>query len=130
MEEKQQPYFKAPAGLPLVQHGLLMMLEHCKNGKLSLAKVVEKMCHAPAQCFQLAERGYIREGYYADLVLVNLDEKTLVDKAGLYYKCGWSPFEGHTFPAAITHTFVNGHLVYGKNGFDESKKGKRLAFDR
>ena len=129
-EEKQQPYLQAPSGIPLVQHSLLQMLEHHKAGAISLEKIAEKMCHAPAECFRLKERGYIREGYYADLVLVDLQKKTRVEKSNIYYKCDWSPFEGHSFPGVITHTFVNGHNVYGKNGFDESKKGKRLFFDR
>ncbi|GAA4319286.1 dihydroorotase [Compostibacter hankyongensis] len=127
-EEKQQPYPSAPAGLPLVQHGLLLMLEYVKKGSIPLEKVVEKMCHAPAVCFKIRDRGYIREGYYADLVLADLGGSTSVTPENLYYKCKWSPFEGHDFPAAIHTTFVNGYPVYGKNGFDESKKGKRLAF--
>lgn len=130
LAEKQQPYLKAAAGIPLVQHSVLMMLEHHRNGKISLEKIVEKMCHAPAICFQIPERGYIREGYYADLVMVDLKGQTPVSNTTLYYKCGWSPFEGHVFPAAIERTFVNGHPVYGKEGFDESKKGMRLVFDR
>ncbi len=128
--EKDQPYFKAPAGLPLVQHGLLMMLEQHKSGRISLEKLVEKMSHAVATCFKIRERGFIREGYYADLVLVNLNSSTKVTKDSLYYKCGWSPFEGHTFPAAIEMTFVNGYPVYGKGRIDESKRGMRLRFER
>ena len=128
--EKQQPYFKAPAGLPLVQHGLLMMLEQHKNGRISLELLVEKMCHAPAVCFRIRERGFIREGYYADLVLLDLNSPTKVAKGNLYYKCGWSPLEGHSFPAQIVYTFVNGRPVYGKDGFDESQMGMRLKFDR
>jgi dihydroorotase len=130
LEEKEQPYLRAAAGIPLVQHSLLMMVEHFKNGKISLEKIVEKMSHAPAVCFQIRERGYIREGYYADLVILDLDESTTVRKHNLYFKCGWSPFEEHTFPAAIRQTFVNGHQVYGNNNFDESQRGKRLQFDR
>ncbi len=129
-EEKDRPYYKAPAGLPLVQHGLLMMLEQHKRGRISLEKLVEKMCHAPAICFQIEKRGFIREGYYADLVLVDLNRSTKVTKDNLYYKCGWSPFEGHTFPAAIEKTFVNGYPVYNKGKFDDSKRGMRLRFDR
>ncbi len=128
--EKEQPYYKAPAGLPLVQHGLLMMLEKHKSGRISLEKLVEKMCHAPAVCFQIKERGYIREGYYADLVLLDLNAYTEVTKKRLYYKCGWSPFEGHTFPASIDRTFVNGFPVYGKEGVVDSKRGMRVQFER
>ena len=129
-EEKQQPYFKAPAGIPLVRHSLLMMLEHYKNGKISLEKIAEKMSHAPAVCFQIKERGYIREGYFADLVMVDLNGVTKVTKDNLFFKCNWSPFEGHIFPATIEKTFVSGHLAYGKNGFDESQMGCRLEFER
>jgi dihydroorotase len=130
MEEKSGPYLKAAAGIPLVQHGLLMMLEHYRAGRISLEKIAEKMSHAPAVCFRIKERGYIREGYYADLVIVDMDETTTVTRDSLLYKCGWSPFEGHRFPAAIRQTFVNGHPVYGNEGFDESKKGRRLQFER
>lgn len=129
-EEKQQPYFKAPSGVPLVQHSLLMMLEHYKNGRISLEKIAEKMSHAPAICFQIKERGYIREGYYADLVIVDMGNVTKVTKESLFYKCGWSTFEGHTFPGKIEKTFVSGHLAYGNNEFDASQTGMRLEFDR
>ena len=128
--EKQEDYLHAHAGLPLVQHSLPLMLQYVKEGVIRLEKVVEKMSHAPADCFQIRERGYIREGYYADLVLVDLNQPTTVSKENIYYKCGWSPLEGTSFPASVTHTFVNGHLVYGKEGFDESQKGMRLEFDR
>ncbi|MFT3933230.1 MAG: dihydroorotase [Chitinophagaceae bacterium] len=129
-EEKNEPYEKAHAGLPLVQHPLLLMLHYVKQGRISLEKVVEKMSHAVAECFQIAERGYIREGYFADLVIVDLAQSTTVTKENILYKCGWSPLEGFQFPAAITHTFVNGHLVYGNGIWDESKKGERLSFER
>ena len=129
-EEKNEPYEKAHAGLPLVQHSLSLMLHYVQQGKITLEKVVEKMSHAVADCFQVAERGYIREGYHADLVIVNLDQPTTVTKENILYKCGWSPLEGFVFPAAITHTFVNGHLVYGNGMWDESKMGERLGFDR
>jgi dihydroorotase len=129
-EEKNEPYEKAHAGLPLVQHSVLLMLHYVKQGKLSLEKVAEKMSHAVATCFQIAERGFIREDYFADLVIVDLNQTTTVSKENILYKCGWSPLEGFTFPAAITHTFVNGHLVYGNNVFDESQKGQRLTFNR
>jgi dihydroorotase len=129
-EEKNEPYEKAHAGLPLVQHPLLLMLHYYKKGRISLEKIVEKMSHAVAECFQVKERGYIREGYFADLVIVDLDQDTKVTKQNILYKCGWSPLEGETLPAAITHTFVNGHLVYGNGKWDESVKGRRLGFDR
>ena len=118
------------AGLPLVQHSLLLMLHYYKQGRISLEKIVQKMSHAVADCFQIKERGYIREGYHADLVIVDLDTVTKVLTKNILYKCGWSPFEGFEFPATITHTFVNGHLVYGNGVWDESKKGQRLKFDR
>lgn len=129
-EEKQQPYQQAPAGVPLVQHSLLLMLEAVKEGKISLEKVVDKMCHAPATCFQIKERGYIREGYHADLVLLNLHDSTTVTKENILYKCGWSPFEGHTFPAQVTHTFVNGQVVYENGRVNDDIRGERLSFDR
>lgn len=129
-EEKEEPYEKAHAGLPLVQHSLLLMLHYVKQGKISLEKVVEKMSHAVAKCYQIADRGYIREGYHADLVLVDMNQSTLISKANILYKCGWSPLEGFTAPATITHTFVNGHLVYGNGEWNESQKGQRLLFAR
>ncbi len=129
-EEKQEDYVHAHAGLPLVQHPLQLMLHYVKEGRITLEKVVEKMSHAPATCFQIAERGFIREGYYADLVLVNMQQPYTVTKENLLYKCGWSPLEGFTFPATITHTLINGHLAYGNTVFDESYKGLRLSFDR
>ena len=129
-EEKNEPYEKAHAGLPLVQHSLLLMLHYVKEGKISLEKVVEKMSHAVAECFQIKDRGYIREGYYADLVLIDMDKSTAVSKQNIEYKCGWSPLEGFTFPATVKNTFVNGHLVYGNGVFDESQLGERLQFNR
>lgn len=129
-EEKNEPYAKAHAGLPLVQHPLLLMLHYYQEGKISLEKIVEKMSHAVANCFQVKERGYIREGYYADLVIVDLNQSYTVSKENILYKCGWSPLEGKQFPAAITHSFVNGHLVYGNGVWDESQQGQRLSFDR
>lgn len=137
IEEKNEPYEKAHAGLPLVQHSLLMMLSYYQQGKISLEKIVQKMSHAVADCFQIKDRGYIREGYQADLVIVDPDKPFTVSKENILYKCGWSPLEGTTFPASVTHTFVNGHLVYkAADGnlwnpvWDESKKGERLKFDR
>ena len=129
-EEKQEDYLHAHAGLPLVQHGLSLMLYYVQEGKISIEKVVEKMSHAVADCFQIKERGYIREGYHADLVLVNMQQPSTVNKENILYKCGWSPLEGFHFPATITNCFVNGHLVYGKGVFNESKMGMRLQFDR
>jgi dihydroorotase len=128
--EKAEPYEKAHAGVPLVQHSLLLMLHYYKQGRISLEKIAQKMSHAVADCFQIRERGYIREGYYADLVIVDTNRPTPVSKETVLYKCGWSPFEGQSFPAAITHTFVNGHLVYGNGQWNESIKGKRLTFNR
>jgi len=130
LEEKAGPYEKAHAGLPLVQHPLLMMLHYYKQGKISLEKIVRKMSHAVAECFQIEERGFIREGYFADLVIVDLKENTTVSKENILYKCGWSPLDGETFHAAITHTFINGNLVYGNGAWNESVKGKRLTFER
>lgn len=130
IQEKDEPYEKAHAGLPLVQHSLLMMLSYYQQGKISLETIVRKMSHAVADCFQISERGYIREGYFADLVIADLNSKTTISKDNILYKCGWSPLEGAIMPAAITHTFVNGHLVYGNGTWDESLKGKRLTFDR
>jgi len=130
LEEKNEPYEKAHAGLPLVQHSVLLMLHYYKQGKISLEKIVEKMSHAVADCFQIKDRGYIREGCFADLVLVDMKQQTKVSKENILYKCGWSPLEGFEFPATITHTFVNGHLVYGNGIWDESNKGMRLSFNR
>jgi dihydroorotase len=129
-DEKQQSYAQAPAGLPLVQHSLSMMLDYVQQGKISIEKVVEKMAHAPAVCFQIAERGYIREGYFADLVLVDLQQKITVNKSNLLYRCAWSPLEGMTFPASVTHTFVNGNLVFHNGQIIEGQNGMRLRFDR
>ena len=130
LAEKSGPYEKAHADLPLVQHSLLLMLYYYAAGKISLEKIVDKMSHAVADCFQVKGRGYIREGYFADLVIVDMHKRTMVTPDSLLYKCGWSPLEGFEFPASITHTFVNGHLVYGKGVWDESQKGQRLKFDR
>ncbi|MGZ3851242.1 MAG: dihydroorotase [Flavisolibacter sp.] len=129
-EEKNEPYEKAHAGVPLVQHSLLLMLHYFKQRRISLEKIAHKMSHAVAECFQVKDRGYIREGYFADLVIVDLNESTTVTKENILYKCGWSPFEGETFPAQVTHTFVSGHLVYGNDVWNESIKGKRLTFER
>ncbi len=129
-DEKNEPYEKSHAGLPLVQHSLLLMLRYVQEGKITLEKVVEKMSHAVATCFQIQERGYIREGYFADLVMVDLNTATQINKSNILYKCGWSPLEGVTMPASITNTFVNGNLVYGNGTWNESTKGMRMKFDR
>jgi dihydroorotase len=130
-------YAHCHAGLPLVQHSLPLMLKYVQEGRISLEKMVEKMSHAPAICFEIENRGFIREGYFADLVLVNLNRPQTVQADNLLYKCGWSPMEGLQFPASITHTFVNGHLVYKNDGphygnpvWDESQFGSRLRFNR
>ncbi|MCW3083374.1 MAG: amidohydrolase [Bacteroidetes bacterium] len=128
LEEKGQTYFKAPSGGPLVQHSLNAMLEFYHQGKISLERIAEKMAHAVADCFNIEKRGYIREGYFADLVLVDLEKKTTVEKSNILYKCGWSPFEGITFHSAVTQTFVSGHLVFDAGTFDETKKGARMSF--
>ncbi len=129
-EEKQQPYQKAPAGVPLVQHSLLLMLQYVQQGKITIERVVEKMCHAPAQCFQISKRGYVREGYHADLVLVDMNDTTTVTKENILYKCGWSPFEGHVFPASVRYTFVNGRIAYENGKVNDTVSGQRLKFDR
>lgn len=129
-EEKQNTYFQAPAGLPLVQHSLLMMLEYAKEGWISLERVVEKMCHAPAECFQISKRGYLKEGYCADLVLVNPNAKTTVAKNNILYKCNWSPLEGTTFNHAIHSTFINGQLAYSEGNFMARPNAQRLLFNR
>jgi len=129
-EEKQQGYWKSPAGLPLVQHPLLMLLEMSTEGVLSLEQIAEKTAHHVAECFQIAERGYIREGYWADFAIVDMQTPYAVSKSNIEYQCGWSPLEGHTFPHSISHTFVSGHLAYQAGKFDLSKKGERLLFTR
>ena len=130
LEEKSQQYLQAPSGGPLVQHSLLVLLDFAKKGKLSVEKVVEKMCHNPAVVFQIESRGYIKEGYFADLVIVDPNQETKVAKDNLVYKCGWSPLEGETLQAAIEKTIVNGHVVFDKGNFNESPKGQRLLFNR
>lgn len=130
LEEKMQPYLQAPSGGPLVQHSLQALLQLYKQGKISLEKIVEKACHNVAIMFETDRRGFIREGYYADLVLFDLNQSLTVGKDNILYKCGWSPFEGYTFDSRITHTLVNGNLVYQNGVFDESNKGMRLRFNR
>ncbi len=128
-EEKQNTYTKCPSGAPLVQHSLNVMLENYQNGKITLEKIVEKMCHNPAILFRIEKRGYIREGYKADLVLVDLDQKWTVEKDNILYQCGWSPLEGAEFNSKVTHTFVNGHLVYENGQIAEGHHGERLLFE-
>ena len=127
LEEKQQPYFQSMSGAPMVQHSLNVMLEFYKQGKISLEKIVEKMCHNPAILYHIEKRGFIREGYYADLVLVDMDAPWTVSKENILYKCGWSPLEGTLFNTQVTHTLVNGHLVYELGVFDEGQKGMALV---
>jgi dihydroorotase len=129
-EEKSQMYSKAPSGGPLVQFALLAMLEKVKEGKISIEKVVEKMCHAPAELFQVSKRGFVREGYFADLVLVNPSRSNMVSKEQILSKCKWSPFEGYTFSNSIDSTFVNGELVYSKGQIIDKSQGSRLSFNR
>ena len=130
LEEKQNVYTKAPSGGPLVQHALPAMLEMHHRGKISIEKVVEKMCHNPAILFQVEKRGFIKVGHYADLVLVDLNNPWTVNKENILYKCQWSPFEGTTFKSRITHTFLNGELVYQNFKFNDVKAAKRLTFNR
>lgn len=130
IEEKDNNYWNAPSGGPLVQHALNTMLEHVRNGKISIERVVEKMAHAPATLFNIEKRGYIREGYWADLVLVDTNDSYTVSKENLLYKCGWSPLEGQTFQSKVTHTIVSGHLAYADGQLHEGKSGDRLVFDR
>jgi dihydroorotase len=128
IEEKQKPYLQAPSGGPLVQHALPAMLEFYHQGKISLEKIAEKMAHNPAVCFNIEKRGFIREGYWADLVLVDLNKSSGVSRDSILSKCGWSPFEGLRFKSSITHTIVSGNLAYMDGEFDESIKGQRLQF--
>jgi len=130
IEEKNNSYFKAPSGGPLIQHSLQIMLEFYHKKMISLEKIIEKMCHAPAEIFNIDRRGYIKEGHYADLVLVDLNKTHEVTKNNMLYKCRWSPFEGIVFNSSITHTFVNGRLAYKNGQIDENIKGKRLRFNR
>jgi dihydroorotase len=130
LEEKNQSYTKAPSGGPLVQHAVVAMFEAFHQGKISIEKIVEKMAHNPAKIFKIEKRGFIKEGFYADLVLVNPAMPWSVKKENILYKCGWSPLEGTTFKSRITHTFVNGQLVYQNAKVNEAKAGKRLLFNR
>ncbi|GLR16439.1 dihydroorotase [Portibacter lacus] len=130
LEEKQGLYMKAPSGLPLVQHSLNMMLDFYQQGVIGLEKVVEKMSHAPAVCFEIQDRGYVREGYYADLVLVDMDSEWTVSKENVRFKCGWSPLEGKTFHNKVLKTFVNGFKAYSNGEVNANQKGYRLSFNR
>ncbi|MEE2953899.1 MAG: dihydroorotase [Bacteroidota bacterium] len=130
LKEKSESYFNCPSGGPLVQHALPAMLEFVKERKMSLENLVEKMCHNPAICFQIEKRGFIKENYFADLVLVDLNSAWKVKKENILYKCNWSPFEGKTFNSKITHTIVNGHIAYNNGVFNEDIKGMRLTFNR
>jgi len=130
LEEKSNTYLKAPSGGPLVQHALLALLEKVSEKVISIEKVVEKACHNPAIIFQIENRGFIKEGYYADLVLIDPKAPQTVCKENILYKCGWSPFEGTTFSSSVTHTFVNGVLMYHEGIFNDDVKGKRITFNR
>ncbi|WP_298477359.1 dihydroorotase [uncultured Maribacter sp.] len=129
-EEKDNVYTKAPSGGPLVQHALPALLQKYKEGVISLEKIAEKMCHNPAILFEIEKRGFVREGYYADLVVVNTNDTWKVTKENIAYMCGWSPFQGDTFDSRVTHTFVNGHLAYENGNFSEKRNAKRLTFNR
>lgn len=130
LEEKSNKYLKCPSGAPLVQHSLQVMFEYFKKGKISLEKIVEKMCHNPAILFEIEKRGFIKEVYKADLVLINPNAENVISKENIFYKCGWSPLENETFHSEITHTFVNGNLAYENGKFSEIKFGERLLFER
>lgn len=130
LEEKNNSYLKAPSGGPLIQHTLVAMMEFYRQGKISLERIVEKMAHAPAICFQVEKRGFAREGYWADLVMVKENDPWTVAKSNVLAKCGWSPFEGTDFQSSIAKTFVSGHLAYDQGQFDESINGERLTFVR
>jgi dihydroorotase len=128
LAEKEKPYLECPSGSPLVQHSLVAMTAFYHLSKITMESIVEKMCHAPARLFRIQNRGYIRPGFAADLVLVNPDDPWTVEKENILYKCGWSPFEGVTFKSRVTHTWVNGYLVFDKGRFQESGHGERLKF--
>tara|TARA_R110000787_G_scaffold25308_7_gene71164 strand:- start:4678 stop:6015 length:1338 start_codon:yes stop_codon:yes gene_type:complete len=130
LEEKSNKYLNAPSGGPLVQHALLALLEKVKENVLPIEKLIEKACHNPAKIFQIEKRGFIKEGYFADLVLVDTNLPQTVTKESLLYKCGWSPFEGTTFSSSVTHTFVNGVLMFDNGVFDDITKGQRITFNR
>ncbi len=129
LDEKAHPYMKAPSGGPLVQHSLTAMLEFARQGKITIPNIVGKMCHAPADLFRIHKRGYIREGYYADLVLIDPQKQWTVVPENILYKCGWSPFEGTEFSHQVEKTFVNGQLAYNQGAINADVKGKRLLFN-
>ncbi|MEC7479294.1 MAG: dihydroorotase [Bacteroidota bacterium] len=129
LKEKQNNYLNCPSGGPLVQHSLIVMYEHYLNKKITLQKIVEKMCNNPAKIFKIKKRGYIKEGYYADLVILDPNKKQTISSNNILYKCGWSPFEGKTFNSLITHTFVNGHLAFNNGNLDDSKLGMKINFN-
>ncbi len=130
IQEKSKKYLECPSGGPLVQHGLVSMIQHFLNNKISLQKIVTKMCHNPADLFQIDRRGYIRKGYYADIVLLDLNSPWKVEKKNILYKCKWSPFEGIVFDSKVTHTFINGKLVFENGKFDNSFRGREITFNR
>ena len=130
LDEKNNNYLNAPSGGPLVQHAIIALLEKVKEGVIPIEKAVEKMSHNPAKLFQIEKRGFIKEGYFADIVLIDMNKPQTVSKDNILYKCGWSPFEGTTFSSTITHTFVNGNLIYNNGVFNDEIKGKRITFDR
>lgn len=130
IDEKMNTYLKAPSGGPMVQHSLIAMLELFHRRQISLEKIVKKMCHNPAEIFKIKNRGYIKPGFFADLVIVDIHRKQVVTKDSLFYKCKWSPLENQTFNSTVTHTIINGHLAYCNGRFDESNKGRRLEFNR
>ena len=129
-EEKMNDYLNAPSGLPLVQHSLQLMIEHVKSSKIAIEKMVQKMCHAPARLFNINKRGFLREGYFADIVIINPETQEIVTKNNIHYKCGWSPFEGERFTSSIDHTIVSGHMAFSKGKFDETRLGHRLTFNQ
>ena len=130
LDEKNNNYLNAPSGGPLVQHAIIALLEKVKEGLIPIEKAVEKMSHNPAKLFQIEKRGFIKEGYFADIVLIDMNKPQTVSKDNILYKCGWSPFEGTTFSSTITHTFVNGNLIYNNGVFNDEIKGKRITFNR
>ncbi len=130
LSEKENKYANSPSGIPLVQHSLVTMLEFYHQEKMSLNKIVDKMCHKPAEIFQIENRGFIKEGYFADLTIIDLKSDWIVNKENILYKCEWSPFEGYKFKSKVTHTFVNGNLIYDNGEINESFRGKRLSFNR
>jgi len=129
-DEKEQVYFCCPSGAPMIQHSLVAMLEFYRAGLISIEDVVRKMSHAPATCFQIDKRGFLRKGFWADVILVDMNKPWKVDKTNILYKCKWSPMEGETFHAKVSHTFINGNLVYHEDTFHEAIKGMRLTFNR